>query len=71
MAKVWKILRVVVEVPVENGASPAPFGETDLRYLVERLVASQIHREINRNRMTPIATGRVRVKMWSKVKQWL
>lgn len=61
----WKTLRVVVELPVEGG----DFTETDLRYLVERLVGdSRMHAEINRNRPSEhlIKTGRARVMMFSR-----
>jgi hypothetical protein len=71
MSSEWKTLRVIVELPVSTDTA-FPFGETDLRWLVERLIGgAKLHSEINRNRMNPIPTGNVRVKMWSKAKRWL
>jgi len=64
----WTTHRIIVEVLVENGHA---IGETDVRYAVEYLLVNGLHREINRARVTPVPTGRVRVKMWSKAKRWL
>ena len=64
----WITHRIVVEVPVETGA----FTETDVRYAVEHLIGGdKLHRELNRAWPSPRPMGRVKVKMWSKVKRWL